>query len=250
MSFLKTLPMWGAMARVARQAVAVALIGASGMASAGYVTFNEGVMDDIFKQSSFGLFTIDIRFNPSLSIVAPTLLDINSDAEFNGGINSLSGQASALGLPDSTVAIFFVDKISFCGSPGTSIIGCGNNPGNLIALNSASAAGANGAVLMAHELGHNLGLSHLDPAVSGNLMNPSITGGTTLTTDQVGSFVNLATGASLNSIVRNDGNGLYISITPIAVVAAVPEPHTWAMLMAGLLGVAGLARRRRACAAA
>lgn len=248
MTFVRKLPGWSAWARRARKVLAAAVMAGAGAASAGYVTFDEAAMDAIFAQTSFGQFDIDIRFNAPLSVVAPSLLDINDDAEFSGAAPSLSALVQTLGVPALTVSIFFVDKISFCGGPGSNIIGCGSNPGSLIALQSAAAAGANGAELMAHELGHNLGLDHL--AVGGNLMNASITGGTTLTASQVGSFLNLTTGASLNPIVKLDGNQRYISITPIAVLAAVPEPEAWAMMSLGLLAVAGWARRRqRRCAA-
>ncbi|MCB2005012.1 MAG: PEP-CTERM sorting domain-containing protein [Rhodoferax sp.] len=77
-------------------------------------------------------------------------------------------------------------------------------------------------------------------------MHPTITGASALNETQVGSFLDLTTGASLSSILRDDGGQLYISVTPIAVLAAaVPEPQTWAMMLAGLLGVAGWARRRQ-----
>lgn len=252
MSYSKNkLPGWrGAVLRVARGLVAMAMLGAAGAASAGYVTFDEGAMDTIFSQDSFGQYGIDIRFNTSLWVVEPSLLDIDSSGEFSDNGLSLGSLSSTLGLPDFTVAIFFVDRISFCGRAGSNIIGCGSSPGSLIALDSAYAASANGAILMAHELGHNLGLTgHV--AGGGNLMNASITtGATTLTQAQVGTFIDLATGTSKNSIVQLDGDQFYISITPIAVLAAapVPEPQTWAMLLAGLLGVAGWARRRRAWA--
>lgn len=252
MSDTTLFPVWGVFLAGVRKCVAAALLGGAGIASAasGYVTFNEAALDNIFSQSSFGQFTIDIRFNPSLSIVADSLLDINSTAEFNGAAPSLSALADTLGVPDFTVSVFFVDKISFCGGPGNNIIGCGSQPGSLIALQSAAAAGANGAALLAHELGHNLGLDHL--AGGGNLMNATITGATTLSAAQIGTFLNLSTGASLNPIVQLDpkDDKLYISITPIAVLAAVPEPEAWAMLSLGLLAVAGWARRRqRECAA-
>ncbi len=251
MSFAKPmLSGWDAVAAVMRKLATVALLGGAGVASAGYVTtFNQTAINDIFSQTSFGGFNIDIRFNDALSIVAPTLLDINDDAEFIGNNgSSLSSLANMLAVPNFTVAVFFVDKISHCGGPGSNIIGCGSNPGGLIALNSAAAAGSIGSVLFAHELAHNLGLEHL--TVSGNLMQASITGGTMLTTAQVGTFLDLSTGASKSPIVRFDAGQRYISVTPIAVLAAapVPEPQTWAMMIAGLLGVAGWARRRRACA--
>ena len=241
-----SLPAWRMVSGVMRKLAAVALLGSASVASAGYVTsFDQTVLDDIFSQTSFGGYDIDIRFNAPLSIVAPIVADISSTAEFNGNNDfSLSWWANELAVPDFTVALFFVDTISFCGGPGSNIIGCGSRPGDMIALQSAAAAGSNGTVLFAHELGHNLGLTHLP--VSGNLMNPSITGASTLNETQVGSFLDLTTGASLNSILRNDGGQLYISVTPIAVLAAaVPEPQTWAMMLAGLLGVAGWARRRQ-----
>lgn len=250
MSSTTMLPGSGVFFSGLRKLVAAALLGSAGIASAasGYVSFNEVAMDNIFNQLSFGPFGIDIRFNPTLSVVADSLLDIDTVGEFNGAAPSLGALAESLGVPDFTVSIFFVDKISVCGSNFPNIIGCGSNPGNLIALQSAAAAGANGVALMAHELGHNLGLQHL--AGGGNLMNSSITGATTLTVGQVSSFLDLTTGASLNSIVQLDGNQRYISITPIAVLAAVPEPQAWAMMSLGLLAVAGWARRRQqACVA-
>lgn len=89
-------------------------------------------------------------------------------------------------------------------------------------------------------MGHNLGLDHLG---GDNLMNAVLTGATMLTGTQVTTILN-------SPIVRFDGSQRYISVTPIAVLAAaVPEPETWAMMLVGLLGVAGWARRRRACAA-
>ena len=244
---------WGPALAVLRRTLAVALLGCTGMASAAMVhldngvSFDEVAMDSIFSQTSFAGHNIDIRFNPAKSIVAPGLLSINSDAEFSGPAPSLSDLANQLGIPNFTVSVFYVDAINFCSVSGTNIIGCGSDGGGLIALQSAAAGGANGAALMAHELGHNLGLDHFETS-SANLMYSSITGNTTLTSDQVHTFLN-PTGDPISSIVRKDAAGLYISITPIAVLAVaapVPEPQTWAMLSLGLIGVAGWARRRRA----
>ena len=230
-------PAWGSALAAVRRTVAVALIGCTGVASAAMVSFNEVAMDTIFSQASFGGRNIDIRFNTPLSVIAPGLLSIDSDAEFSGSASSLSALAVQLRIPNSTVSVFFVDAITFCGSSGSNIIGCGSNPGGLIALQSAAAARANGAVLMAHELGHNLGLSH--QAGSGNLMNSRLTSATFLSESQANTILG-------SRLVLMDGAQRYISITPVAVLAAVPEPHTWAMLSLGLLGVAGWARRRRA----
>lgn len=235
---------WRSALAALRRTVVVALIGGTGMASAAMVSFNDAAMDSIFSQASFGGRDIDIRFNTALSVVAPSLLSIDSDAEF-GGFSSLSLRtlASELQIPKFAVSVFFVDAITYCGGPGGSIIGCGSNPGGLIALQSKAAASlTRGATLLAHELGHNLGLSHLTGQdASGNLMNSSITSDTFLSKSQVDSILK-------SPIVQLDGTQRYISITPIAVLAAlqpVPEPHTWAMLSLGLLGVAGWVRRRR-----
>ena len=232
-----SLPAWRMVSGAMRKFAAVALLAGASVASAGYVTsFDQAVLDDIFSQTSFGGYDIDIRFNAPLSVVAPVVADLSSTEEFNGNNDfSLSWLAGELQVPNFTVALFFVDTISFCGGPGSNIIGCGSRPGGLIALQSAAAAGNNGTVLFAHELGHNLGLTHL--SVSGNLMHPTITGASALNETQVGSFLDLTTGASLSSILRDDGGQLYISVTPIAVLAAaVPEPQTWAMMLAGQSG--------------
>lgn len=237
---------WKSALVVLRRSLAVGLIACSGAASAAMVSFNDVALDGIFSQAAFGGYNIDIRFNNPLSVVAPGLVSVDSDAEFDGPAPSLRTLANQLQIPNFTVSLFYVDQISFCGGPGSNIIGCGSSGGGLIALQSAAAAGARGTALLAHELGHNLGLDHLSS--SDNLMNGSITGATLLTTTQIGQFLDLSTGQAISPIVQNDNGQLYIAITPIAVLAAVPEPQTWAMLSLGLLAVAGWARRRRAWA--
>lgn len=225
-----------------RALVAGVVVAGSGAASAGFVTTFEDGMDSIFSQTSFGTRAIDIRFNPTQTVVAANLLSIDTDPEFDA-LTPLRA-----GLAANIVSVFFVDAITFCSGPGTSIIGCGSTPGNVIALKSSSASSSGiGAKLMAHELGHNLGLDHVAGA---NLMNGTISNSSSslLNDDQVLNI--FATkpmpGAPLrNDIIQGDAtNGYFISITPFAVVAAIPEPHTWAMLVLGLLGLAAWVRRR------
>ncbi len=248
---------WGIAKSLVRSALAVALVGSAGVALAsvalpatapttdGFVTTWESDMESIFSGPSFvtaalnlsqAAFTgIDIHFNAAETVTATSLLSIDSDAEFGGAglsLNTLS--RDVVMVPNFTVSMFFVDAITFCGGPGGNIIGCGRNAGGLLALSSSAASGTNGAALLAHELGHNLGLSHLSD--NSNLMNSSITGNTFLSVAQAQTILG-------SSLVQ--GSSRTIFITPIAVIAAVPEPETWAMMLVGLLGVAGWARRRQ-----
>lgn len=208
------------------------LCGAGG-SWAGFITDNEAGLDAIFSQSGFGSSTIDARFNAPLSVANSALLSIDSDAEFSS-LSSLS-----VFSPPKTINLFFVDTITFCGVAG-SFIGCSSTPGNVIVVSSSFAAGAQGAILEAHEIGHNLGLDHVAGS-STNLMNPIISSNSSLTASQITSILG-------SSLVQVSAGQRFLSITPIAVVASVPEPQTWAMLSLGLLGVIGWVRRRKACA--
>ena len=226
-----------------RALVAGVVVAGSGAVSAGFVTTFESGMDSIFSQTSFGTRAIDIRFNPTQTVVAANLLSLDTDPEFDA-LTPLRG-----GLAANIVSVFFVDAITFCSGPGTSIIGCGSTPGNVIALKSSSASSSDiGAKLMAHELGHNLGLQHVTG--SSNLMNGSISSSSSslLNDDQVTNIFAtkpLPGTPLVNEIIQgNATNGYFISITPFAVVAAIPEPHTWAMMVLGLLGVVAWVRRR------
>ncbi len=230
-----------------RAVVAGCVTCAAGIASAGYVTTFESGMDAIFKQTSFDTRPIDIRFNATVTVAAGNLLSIDSSQEFSD-LSALRGS-----LASNIVSVFFVDAIPYCGGAGDFIIGCGSTPGNLIALKSSAAADSSiGANLMAHELGHNLGLGH---TVDENLMNGTI--------NSTRTFLNFAQVSSIfatlpetgiprsDDIIQRDGSQYFISITPFAVVASVPEPQTWAMMLLGLLGIGTWVRRRktRACSA-
>jgi len=233
--------------RVALRAMLVGVAtGCAGLAAAVYVTTFESGMDAIFSQTSFGSNTIDIRFNPTMTVVDANLVSLDSNQEFDS-LSVLRG-----GLASNIVSIFFIDSIPFCGAPGNNIIGCGNS-GNLIALKSSAAADPRiGANLMAHELGHNLDLDHLDGS-NNNLMNPninsfSLTTGSFLNSSQVATIFATRPGPGNvlnNQIIQRDDDGYFISITPFAVVSAVPEPQTWLMMGLGLLGIMAWVRRPR-----
>lgn len=198
---------------------------------AGFVTTNEVDLDKIFSQSAFGTTPIDVRFNPTVTIGRPDLLSIDSEQQLDtvfqlGGNNPL------------TIDIFFVDAINECGGDlSPQIIGCGEEPGNKIVVESGFAASSFGAALMGHELGHNLGLDHV-AAPPANLMNPTLNGSFALRADPALDQV----GAILSSpLVQIDHDQRFILITPFAIV---PEPATMLFALAGGVWVLQRARRR------
>ena len=163
------------------------------------------------------------------------MLSIDTDAEFD----SLFSLSVYSGRNSKTINMIFVDAINFCGTAG-SFIGCGNTPGNLLVVSSSFAARADvGANLEAHELGHNLGLDHVNGSGT-NLMNPSISSNFSFDAAKIQAIL-------ASSLVQTASNGQrFLSITPIAIVASVPETQTWAMFALGLFGVVTWARRRGA----
>ena len=133
--------------------------------------------------------------------------------------------------------VFFIDD--FDADIGSSVIGLGWVGAPFFAVESRYAASAvYGSSLVAHELGHNLGLSHLN--TQGDLMYPSI--------DLRGEN-NLLTTAQINTIltsglVQTDASGhRYVELAPFAVLA-VPEPATWTMLLAGVAALTAFRRRK------
>ena len=212
-------------------ATAVLSLGAIGSAFA--VDYNyEPELDAIYGQASFGVSPIDIRFLPTQTLFDTSLLSIDSEEKFNA--------LDAIGGASPLVSAFLVNSITFCGgpaAPGTSIDGCGQTPGHILAFNY----GVN-AVVFAHELGHNLNLGHDDISL-GNIM-----GSSSGFDDRL--FTLEQTAAILSSpLVQTDAAGKFISIQLYNVVASVPEPSTYAMFALGLAGVGFLRKRKTAKAA-
>jgi len=198
---------------------------------AAFVTTNESEMDAVFSQDSFGLNKIDIVFNSTITIQNSSLLNIDSEDKINQLFHGLN-----TGVTWPTVNLFFVDTISYCSGYNTSIIGCASFPGNDIVVESAYAAGSKGAELLAHELGHNLGLGHNVPEL--NLMHGTINENTDLTAAQVVTIL----GSGLVQNIPSDGDLYRIEITPI-LIAAVPLPGALVLLLSGL-SFFGIASRR------
>lgn len=227
-----------ALSHLFRGAVASLVVCVAGGASAAVITNNEAALDSIFSQTSFGLNSIDIRFTASKTIYDTALLSIDNLTEWNT-LALFSGNSAYPGIN-----MYFVDTVAYCGGPVSNTIGCASLPGNMLVLDSGYAASLTyGGALAAHELGHNLGLDHLT-GTGTNLMNPVLSGNTTLSATQVTTILT-------SHLIQTAAGQRYITITPILIaasIAPVPEPETWAMMVAGLLGMAGWVRRRKVLA--
>ncbi len=221
---------------------AVVALAFAPFAQAAFVTLPETRMDAIFSQASFGNRTVDIRFGPVTTIVAPTLLEITSDAEISEIFGLHSGG-------DNVVNFYFVDTVDACSGFNTSIIGCGEFPGNDFVVESGAAAGTFGGELLAHELAHNLGLDHRNGAAF--LMNPVLTGGDELSVAEVNAFLGDPNSPNpiVSPLIQFDAlsGQRFIQINPVLIVERlqqVPEPSTLVLLAGGVF-FAGLRSRRR-----
>jgi len=201
------------------------LLSITSAANAAFITIDEVGMDAIFSQVTFGNTPVDIRIGASIEHVDPDLLNMNTGAKWATLTSNHYGAAN-------TVNFWFLDDLSWCGNINVNYVGCGETPGNDFVVESIFASGPSNAELLAHELGHNLGLGHNGGATS--LMNAFINGGTDLSAGEVTTIMN-------SSLVQTDvTNGQrFINILPILIVAQatpdIPEPETMVLMLLSLV---------------
>jgi len=203
----------------ARAALALAAMLWAAPAQAAFVTTNEASLDLIYSQASFGATPVDIIFNPVVIVENYALLTIDGV----GDLVTLFGLFSAA----PTIFAYFVDSVDWCGAFNVGFAGCGELPGDNFVVESVYAASGNGTELMAHELGHNLGLAHTNPDAS-NLMFSEINGNSTLTAAQV-------TALRASGSVQGTPGAEFVTITPVLITVA--EPATLGLLVLGLIAV-------------
>ena len=129
-------------------------------------------------------------------------------------------------------------------------MGCAEQPGQGIILDSVFAATAGGLQAAGHELGHNLGLAHCQddpgscPAVQPggdylDLMNASVNGSTVLTATQRVTILN-------SGLIQRSSAGLFINLQPIVfgTPPTVPEPAALSLFVSGLALMIFVRRRR------
>lgn len=195
-------------------------------ARAAFVTTNEAGVDAVYSQSSFGSTPVDIFFSPTVSLSNGSLLNINDSA----GLDTLFSFNDATAT--NVVSIYFVDTVNWCGSFNTSIVGCANLGGNDIVVESAAAFGTFGTELIAHELGHSLGLDHV---TGDNLMNAVLNGSTTLTSLQVADLLG-------SSLIQMNGSGRFVDVRPVLVT---PLPSAGILFVSAILVLFGVNYRKK-----
>jgi hypothetical protein len=214
--FNKSTTFLGQVSRALTNTLAAVSLGFSLSANAAFITDVSAGVENIYSQVNSSGQTIDIRWGLAAELVAPSLLEITTSGE----ITSLFGNHASFGGMFESV-VYFVDDISACGGTtnAPSIIGCGEQPGNDFVVESLFTFGTLGDELVAHELGHNLGLTHIDNV--NNLMDSFINVSHTI--------LNAGQGTAIfgSDLVQGDAqSGFFIQLNPVLVVAIATPPIT------------------------
>lgn len=216
--------------RAARLLAGACLLGGASLAQAGVVTLDTDGMNHILAQAG-----IYLKVDPTATLYRSDLLamDIN---EFYGTVTPRLAGA---------VSVFFIDSFVPDGQYiGSGTVGLGwVGAGGVAVVSSYMSSLAYSASLLAHELGHNLGLQH-DTSSASDLMYPTLYpyAADLLTSAQIAIMQS-------SSLLQLDANGKrFLEIAPIAILAEsaapVPEPGVLGLMLAGLSGLAFWRRRR------
>lgn len=195
-------------------------------AGAAVVTTNEIGVDGVYSQPNFGSTDVDILFNSAITFENGSLLNITTEAQLNALFAFNDTFAT------DVISIYFVDTLDWCDGFSTAIIGCAVLGGNDIVVESEAALGTFGTELIAHEIGHSLGLDHVAFA---NLMTASLNENTDLTPGQVSDILN-------SSFIQFGASGQFVEVTPVLVT---PLPPALLMFVSALLVLFGVHRRKK-----
>lgn len=206
---------------------------------------NQGVLDDIYSQASFGNAPIDLRFMAPREIVNSGLVDINITFDFNNPFAPTElDDLFALGNAAPNINVFFVGSIQSIFGPLAGIaqlLPDGSRGNNVAVLDSLTFALDE---IVAHEIAHALGLDHEtgttnpfqppDPNVP-NLMSVFANGNTDLNAEQVATIFNSP------FVQGNAADGFFIDVQLINIVASTSTVSVPASLPFPLLGFAVVA---------
>jgi hypothetical protein len=215
----------------ARAAAGLVLLAALAAPSAGVAvtaTVDEARLGDtlgkVYGQGAFGSSPVDVRVAPVTTVGSRELARV-TDRSVESAIFDLAATFSP------GIALVFVESIDWCSGYDREVVGCALRGAPGLFVEAEFAAGPFGPEMIAHEIGHNLGLFHSDSG----LMAPRLNGDLTLTGAEARTVL-------ASALVREDASGRFIDVAPVRI-APIPLPASAQLLAFGALTLL-LARRR------